>query len=267
MKKISLITVLCLIVLVSCAKKNIFDGLVGNPRHLSPETLISESEDTVGCSYKWTFLDKPEASKVDVLKFQPNSTSFYVWFVPDVEGEYLVECSVIGPDDKEKEKFRFNCVISEDTTQTKEQIPEVSSLEEDREEEIPEDIPGPVYDEDEKENKVISKQPEPRKPVVVIPKKPNKSTKGKSIPKLKGKYTIQLSSWKEYSKAEKALAKLNHLDLDAYIQKAYFKESNETWYRVRSGSFDSFDEAKIEMKRLKRKLPKEEIWIDSVRKD
>jgi hypothetical protein len=38
-------------------------------------------------------------------------------------------------------------------------------------------------------------------------------------------------------------------------------------YRIRSGTFDSYADAKKVMKELQARFPKEEFWIDNVRED
>ncbi|MBN2601436.1 MAG: SPOR domain-containing protein, partial [Candidatus Marinimicrobia bacterium] len=87
------------------------------------------------------------------------------------------------------------------------------------------------------------------------------------IPTISGKYTIQISSWKTYAGAERAIGLMANLGMDLYIQKAYFKETGETWYRVRTGNFDTRTAARAAMEQLKSKLPHEQIWIDFVRQD
>jgi cell division protein FtsN len=52
---------------------------------------------------------------------------------------------------------------------------------------------------------------------------------------------------------------------DAYIQKVVFK-SNETFYRVRIGSYDNHDSAKIAANALSEELGMT-AWVDFVRKE
>ncbi|MBT3517828.1 MAG: hypothetical protein HN469_00045 [Candidatus Marinimicrobia bacterium] len=51
---------------------------------------------------------------------------------------------------------------------------------------------------------------------------------------------------------------------DAYIQKAAF-DGNEVWYRVRVGSYDTYNSAKLAADVLSRKIGMA-TWVDFVRK-
>ena len=51
---------------------------------------------------------------------------------------------------------------------------------------------------------------------------------------------------------------------DAYIQKALFVETNETWYRIRVGSYDKKETATAVAKSLSKSRP-EKAWVDYVR--
>ena len=90
---------------------------------------------------------------------------------------------------------------------------------------------------------------------------------GKNIPKVSGKFTIQIASYKSYEKAEKAVQVLQGLGLDIYIQRAYFSESKEHWYRIRTGTFDSYQDAKVALRDLKSVVPNETPWIDTIREE
>ena len=53
---------------------------------------------------------------------------------------------------------------------------------------------------------------------------------------------------------------------DAYIQKAYFKETEEIWYRVRIGSYDNYNSAQAVADVVSRDI-KLSVWVDFVRVD
>ena len=53
---------------------------------------------------------------------------------------------------------------------------------------------------------------------------------------------------------------------DAYIQKAYFKESEEVWYRVRIGSYDNYNSAQAVANIVSKDI-KLSVWVDFVRLD
>jgi len=68
---------------------------------------------------------------------------------------------------------------------------------------------------------------------------------GKShIYKSGNKYSVQVSSWKKKSQAEKEAQRLIKKGHSVYIVKVYLKSLRGTWYRVRVGDFYSLQEAK-----------------------
>lgn len=56
-------------------------------------------------------------------------------------------------------------------------------------------------------------------------------------------YTVQVSSWKNSTIAEKEVEKLRSKDFDAFIFKIYLESKQSTWHRVRVGYFHSLEEA------------------------
>ena len=244
MKKLSLTLAILLMLLGNCTKKPVVTGTVGYPVNVVPE--IKKSEDTTGCTFKWGFIAKPAESIMDVLSFIPDSRSFSVSFIPDVPGDY--ELQFLSQDSNGQEKFKqiIKCSVLPDTVAA--QMP-------------PRDLSAPLpkyaqsYPGGENET-TYSAMPQSQ---------PIKT--GRNIQKIPGKYTIQLGAYQNYDKAETELKKLRAYNLDTYIQKAYFKETNETWYRIRTGTFDSYAEAKKVLNQLKARFPKENLWIDFVCED
>ena len=266
MKKLIVSILLIFFVFIACDKTEPFPGFVGKPVYLAP--VIESLEDTLACSFSWSFVEKPEGSNMDVLSFQPNSSSFGISFVPDVIGEYTVAYTIFDPGGRVKEEAELLCSITEDTStaaQAKEEGYELS------EEAL--NAPPPVYEDTETppEKRAYSESikkptytpPVKSKPTYKVPSGP----RGQQIEAVPGKYTIQISAWHTYAGAERAVSKLESLGLDVYIQKANFVETDETWYRVRTGNFSSREAAKAAMIDLKSKLPYEDLWIDKVRKD
>ncbi len=259
MKKIIFSLIISCILIGSCGKEPQITGKVGDPVHLAPP--IEAPEDTAGCTFQWVFLKKADNSNMDVLSFQPTSKAFNVFFVPDMPGEYKVNAKIIASDGDVKREETFICAIEEDTSQTAgmdqpEQVMSETQVDTEK-------TPPPVYGQP-KEVK-----PKPIKPSKTIQpeKRPMRPEVARNIPKVKGKYTIQISSWKTYQGAQRALSQLNTYDLDTYIQKVYFEETGETWYRIRTGTFDSYQQAKNVQQDLKNKLKKNDIWVDYIRKD
>jgi len=253
MKKLSLTLTILLMLLSNCSKKPVVvTGVVGNPINLVPE--IKKSEDTTGCTFKWGFIAKPAESIMDVLSFIPDSRSFSVSFIPDVPGDY--ELQFLSQDSNGQEKFKqiIKCSVLPDTAQSPSTDTVAGQM-------PPRDLsaPPPQYAQSYPggENETTYSAMTQSQPIKT----------GKNIQKIPGKYTIQLGAYKNYDKAEAELKKLRAHNLDTYIQKAYFKETNETWYRIRTGTFDSYAEAKKVLNQLKARFPKENLWIDYVRED
>ena len=255
MKKSILVILAFSLMLASCGKKEPIRGLVGNPVHLS--AVIEAPEDTIGCTFRWVFTQKPPESNLDILSFQPDSRSFSIYFVPDVVGQYTVQNAIIGVDGKDKSKSDFICEIAVDST--KGEASDSAGLD------AAENAPAPVYEYGKKQ-KMPGPSLAPKKDTTQKPAQKAR-VKGTAIPKVHGKYTIQISSWKSYDAAEKELSRLSNMGLDAYIQKAIFKETQETWYRIRVGMFDSRGEATLALNDFTKRFPNEKFWIDNVRQD
>lgn len=258
MKKMTVALIVLLMLLNECAKKPAITGTVGSPVNLSPE--IKKPEDTVACTFKWNFNTKPAESIMDVLSFLPDSRSFAVSFVPDAPGDYELQFSSQTTDGKEQFKQIVTCVISPDTDQSIAGDTGTTPM-------PARDLSAPLPQYSQSGAKQVPPAAYVTKPPVAPQPKAKAVVKGRHIPKVAGKYTIQISAWKNYNQAETALAKLTAKNLDAYIQKAYFQETRETVYRIRSGTFESYREAKNVMNELKARFPSEEFWIDFVRED
>ena len=95
-------------------------------------------------------------------------------------------------------------------------------------------------------------------------KKKQSKNRGQSIPFDKNRFTIQISSKKVLSDAKKVAIELIDAGYDAYIQKALFVETNETWYRIRVGSYDKKETAIAVAKSLSSNR-REKAWVDYVR--
>ena len=110
--------------------------------------------------------------------------------------------------------------------------------------------------------------PFPTKAIVAknIKTSKNKSVKGADIPAKKDRFTIQVISKKRLADAQQYANKLIKSGYDAYIQKAYFKETEEVWYRVRIGSYDNYNSAQAIANVVSKDI-KLSVWVDFVRID
>ena len=73
-----------------------------------------------------------------------------------------------------------------------------------------------------------------------------------------------MASKKNLNDAEKVAANLIESGYDAYIQKAYFRDTDEVWFRVRVGSYDNRDTALAVGKVIANAMTME-VWVDFVR--
>ena len=88
---------------------------------------------------------------------------------------------------------------------------------------------------------------------------------GASIAARTDRFTIQITSKKMLKDAQIFSQKLINQGYDSYIQKVVFN-SDEIWYRVRVGSYDNYNSAKIAADALSDKLQMN-TWVDFVRRE
>lgn len=113
--------------------------------------------------------------------------------------------------------------------------------------------------------KETSSTPSPVKKQTTAAKPPVKKKSSRYvIPFDKSRFTIQVASKKNLNDAEKIAANLIESGYDAYIQKAYFRDTDEVWFRVRVGSYDNRDTA-LAVGKVIADAMTTEVWIDFVR--
>ena len=113
--------------------------------------------------------------------------------------------------------------------------------------------------------KETSSTPPPVKTQTTAAKPPVKKKSSRYvIPFDKSRFTIQVASKKNLNDAEKIAANLIESGYDAYIQKAYFRDTDEVWFRVRVGSYDNRDTA-LAVGKVIADAMTTEVWIDFVR--
>ena len=95
--------------------------------------------------------------------------------------------------------------------------------------------------------------------------KVKKVPRADSIPSSGDRFTIQLFSESSLIKSKQRLDELIRLGFDAYIQKAYFQDKDELWYRVRLGNFTNKNDA-LDMKKQIELLTGINVWLDNVSK-
>ena len=259
----------------SCSKENPV-GYVGQPVSVRID-IPDESEDL---EFLWELSSIPSNSYLINTDIQAGEDNFSVMFIPDVVGTYSIEASVFQYNDEiETQSFTFSITdalqldtssISESDQTTLDTLALVELLANDENEESWYDSYNAdenlYYPSDTLSSKQYEKE-EPKLPSKVPPKKAlikKKRLKGQAIPFDKNRFTIQIASKRRLGDAKKVAAKLIESGYDAYIQKANFKESSETWFRVRVGSYDNRQTASAVAESLS-KTQKETAWVDFVR--
>ena len=266
-----------------------FSCTENNPSSIVGEAVtatVKVPEEGVDLEYLWEFKNLPDNSNISNSDIQAGDDEISVIFVPDVSGNYGLEVSIFQYNDEiSTQSFNFD-VIGEEMVALNEDIVNIDTQILDdppKNDEIIETDEPKWYDSESISELVIAMEKDsiiseprvektPEKEVVKAPtastKKPapKKRTKirGKSIPFDKNRFTIQIASKKILSDAKKIAMELIDSGYDAYIQKALFVETNETWYRIRVGSYDKKETATAVAKILSKSRP-EKAWVDYVR--
>ena len=258
----------------------------------SPTTLVGEAiianvanpEEGLDLEYLWEFTNLPDQSSISNSDIDSGEDDLSITFIPDVPGTYSLEVSVFQYNDEiSTQSFHFEVLDNENLVSD---IKDESNISESDEILAKNDDPlyrsdGPKWFESEDifeittemendkllPNTQIKEDSEriiPSSPKKVEIKKTTNSIRGQSIPYDKNRFTIQIASKKELSDAKQVAVDLIDAGYDAYIQKALFKETNETWYRIRVGSYQNKDTAIAVAESLSKNRP-EKAWVDYVR--
>ena len=258
----------------------------------SPTTLVGEAiianvanpEEGLDLEYLWEFTNLPDQSSISNSDIDSGEDDLSITFIPDVPGTYSLEVSVFQYNDEiSTQSFHFEVLDNENLVSDIKDESNISTSDE-----ILAKNDDPLYRSDapkwfesenifeittEMENDKLLPKPQikedskriiPSSPKKVEIKKTTNSIRGQSIPYDKNRFTIQIASKKELSDAKQVAVDLIDAGYDAYIQKALFKETNETWYRIRVGSYQNKDTAIAVAESLSKNRP-EKAWVDYVR--
>ena len=275
------------------------EGFVGEMIHVNGEL----PEETESIDLFWAISSQPDASKLSMKTLEFSEDKSKMSFIPDAKGKYVFEMEIFQyGDELETQKFTYNVdsieplatsetedealAEEEDEDWLEEEYEEELDIEdddydyaevsEDDEEEMEENEDEVVYDVDEEEELEEAEKTEEIEipaaeisPKVVTPKpaaaKPAKKKRPRYIiPFDKSRYTIQVVSKKNLKDAEKMAANLIESGYDAYIQKAYFRDTDEVWFRVRVGSYDNRETA-LAVGKVIASAMTTDIWVDFVR--
>ena len=281
------------LLLMNCGGKR-GEGIIGEIIHVNGEL----PEETESIDLFWTISSQPDASKLSMKTLEFSKDKSKMSFTPDAAGKYVFEMEIFQfGDELETQKFTYNVdsieplVTSETEDEALAEEEDEDWLEEEYEEELEEEEDydyaeeaeddeeemeeneDEVYEEDEDEEIEGIEGTEIAAaeitPLAVAPKSTAaKPAKKKSpryvIPYDKSRYTIQVVSKKNLKDAEKTAVNLIESGYDAYIQKAYFRDTDEVWFRVRVGSYDNRETA-LAVGKVIASAMTTDIWVDFVR--
>lgn len=239
--------------------------------------ITLQVETTVdGQETRWIFAQLPDSSKLG--GFLPSDTLDLVSFKPDVPGDYDIILQITLAGELEETSYFYEAMLAEDSSMV--------------DSEIPEHLANSVYAEDttvadtqsvvsmtdtgaqrrylskvvspsgsSSATKSSSRSYTPRK------KSTSKPSRGNLIPRATKSYTIQVSSWPSLEAAQAASGELlENYGIESYIQRAFFKDKDEIYYRLRIGNFPEEADAKAYAKEIQSmtSLP---VWVDYIRKE
>ena len=275
---------LLLAFLVSCSK-DIPTANVGESILVVAE-LPEENQDL---EFLWEFIDLPENSVLENINLRIGNDNSSVIFTPDAPGIYSLNVSIFQYNDEvSNQSFTYEIQSDEDSQQISKKMalndtivndlgtaPKDSIQKIESKKWYDSEIAAQAVEEiNTNENKKIETAVE--KPLAKLPiikskpksvpqKKKVKNKKvGMSIPYDRERFTIQVASKKRLDDAKKVAANLINSGYDAYIQKAFFKENNQTWYRIRVGSYNDKSMAQKVAIAISNEQ-KEKAWVDHVR--
>jgi len=279
MKKILYIPLL--LIIVSCGGKGV-EGNVGQIISIAAEEILEETN----VDYNWIIMGQPDGSLLSPKDLKYKNNGQEMMFSPDYPGDYTFEVSITKfGDELSNQSFFFTISdiededvedIEDETSKEeewlKESLEEYEEESDDEEEYEEESDDEEEYEEESDDEEEVSKKQTIKKAstkaIVAKNRKTsnNKSVKGSDIPAKKDRFTIQVISKKRLADAQQYANKLIKSGYDAYIQKAYFKETEEVWYRVRIGSYDNYNSAQAIANVVSKDI-KLSVWVDFVRID
>tara|TARA_B100001750_G_scaffold120608_1_gene95640 strand:+ start:147 stop:962 length:816 start_codon:yes stop_codon:yes gene_type:complete len=251
----------------SCEKPTSNYGTVGNYYSVQVEEPVG-----IGLpSYAWDILSFPNESMLTYADLYIRQGGKEMSFQPDEPGNYSFELIIYNKEGLSVVSSRYDFMISNSATAS---ISMESNS--DFQRNIKTQNKSSKQELNKKETPITSlesnmntKEIAPKKDLKTKKKvspKIKKVPRADLIPSLDNRFTIQLFSESSLIKSKQRLDELIRLGFDAYIQKAYFQDKDELWYRVRVGAYDSKEDAKIAASEIKR-LAGLQSWVDKVRVD
>ena len=263
---------------ISCGSNGI-EGYVSEPITITAE----QPDEGMDIDYFWTLTNQPDGSLMNSGDLVSTKNGNEMTFIPDYPGEYSIQVVISDYGDEISNQIFTFAILDYSEKKIDNEIEkspeeenwlneEIDDEEIDDEEIDDEEIDGEEIDGEEIDNEEIKKIALNKKPIsknrrslqknIELLKKPSRES---SIAARTDRFTIQITSKKMLKDAQLYSRDLIEKGYDAYIQKVVFK-SNEVFYRVRVGSYDNYDSAKIAADALSEELSMS-TWVDFVRKE
>ena len=246
-----------LLTLTACENYSSHQGTVGNYYTIQIEKPLGVENP----SYGWDILSFPDESLLTYSDLYIRQEGREMAFKPDVPGDYKFEFIVFNGTGEAVVTNEYLFKISPSAMAEISVDSRLAETEEVEETVTAEELPTP---------KSPAKKITPPPPTSAVKNeaKPVKKTapKVEALASVEGRFTIQIYSESTLREAEEKMGGLRKLGFDAYIQKAHFEKTDELWYRVRVGAFNSRIEAKKAAAEIKAKTGLVS-WVDKVRVD
>jgi len=246
-----------LLTLTACESYSSHKGTVGNYYTIQIEKPLGVENP----SYGWDILSFPDESLLTYSDLYIRQKGREMAFKPDVPGDYKFEFIVFNGTGEAVVTNEYLFKISSSAIAEISVGSRLSETEEVEETVTTEKVPTP-------EPPAEKITPPPPTSSVKNEAKPVKKTalKVEELASIEGRFTIQIYSESTLREAEEKMDDLRKLGYDAYIQKAHFEKTDELWYRVRVGAFNSRMEAKKEAAEINARTGLVS-WVDKVRVD
>ena len=268
--------VLVLIVLSIMVNCDMWNSRFGREDVKLGEYITLKVEEPVeGQHVNWIFSQLPDSSKL--LGFLPADTLDLVSFKPDVAGTYDVVLEITANGKTEQTRYYYEAIMSEDNTLVDGDIPEHLLEASKAEDTTVADTPSVNLTDEGVQRRYLTKMKSPRdvtqtrkraiKKKRTAKSKPAVISRGNLIPLAARTYTIQVSSWPSLDEAQSASRELQEkYGIDSYIQRAFFKDRDEIYYRLRVGNFQESKNAETYAREIQEmtSLP---VWVDFVRQE
>ena len=250
---------LLILILLSCSGSGL-EGFVNEPITIT----ALDPDEGQDFDYFWSVENQPDGSLINSRDLKTSNGGKEMVFTPDYPGDYSVELVISKyGDEVDIQKFLFSISDQQTTSNTNE-------ADEDKENNSNEDWLDDEYEDDEYEDKDDGTKQSTKLKIkkTILPStvsSPKKIKKIKSIAEKTDRYTIQITSKKKLKDAQMFSKTLLKKGYDVYIQKIIL-DDNETWYRIRLGSYNNYNAAKKDAKLISTELGFS-VWVDFVRKE